>query len=175
MAYAYYCSFGVPIVTIRPFNTFGPRQSARAVIPTIITQLAKGPNVKLGALDPTRDFTYVSDTVEGLIAGLYAPDDALGETINLGTGFDISVRDTAHLIADIMEKPIVITEDVTRLRPEKSEVERLLSDNRKALKLLGWSPQLAGRDGLRVGLMRSVEWFLNSANLLRYRADIYNI
>lgn len=175
MAYAYYCSFNVPVVTIRPFNTFGPRQSARAVIPTIITQLAAGPDVKLGALDPTRDFTYVSDTAEGLIAGLEAPDEALGQVINLGTGFDISVRDTAHLIAEVMGKPIRIAEDAQRLRPEKSEVERLLSDNSKAEKLLGWSPKLAGKDGLREGLTRTAQWFLDPANLARYRADVYNV
>lgn len=175
MAYAYYCSFNVPVLTIRPFNTFGPRQSARAVIPTIITQLAKGPDVKLGALDPTRDFTYVSDTAEGLIAGLNAPDQALGQVINLGTGFDISVRDTAHLIAEVMGKPIRIAEDVQRLRPEKSEVERLLSDNGKAAQVLGWSPRLAGREGLREGLARTVDWFLNPSNLARYRADVYNV
>lgn len=175
MAYAYYCSFNVPVITIRPFNTFGPRQSARAVIPTIITQLALGPDVKLGALDPTRDFTYVSDTVEGLIAGLNAPEAGLGQVINLGTGFDISVRDTALMIADIMGKPIQIAEDAQRLRPEKSEVERLLSDNSKAKKLLGWAPKLSGAKGLREGLARSVEWFSDPANLARYRADVYNV
>lgn len=175
MAYAYHCSFGTPVVTIRPFNTFGPRQSARAVIPTIITQLAKGPAVKLGALDPTRDFTYVTDTADGLIAGLNAPDGALGQVINLGTGFDISVRDTAHLIADVMGKPIDIVEDSNRLRPQKSEVERLLSDNSKAKTLLNWAPKLAGRDGLREGLSCSAAWFLDPANLARYRSDIYNV
>jgi dTDP-glucose 4,6-dehydratase len=175
MAYAYYCSFGMPVVTIRPFNTFGPRQSARAVIPTIITQLAKGAGVRLGALDPTRDFTYVTDTVDGLIAGLNAPDEALGQVINLGTGFDISVRDTAHLIAEVMDKSIDIVEDSDRLRPQKSEVERLLSDNGKAKTLLNWTPKLAGREGLREGLARSAAWFLDPANLARYRTDIYNV
>lgn len=175
MAYAYYCSFNVPVITIRPFNTFGPRQSARAVIPTIITQLALGPNVKLGALDPTRDFTYVSDTVDGLIAGLNAPAEGMGQVINLGTGFDISIRNTALMIADIIGKPIQIAEDAQRLRPEKSEVERLLSDNGKAKKLLGWAPKFSGADGLREGLARSVEWFSDPANLARYRADVYNV
>jgi nucleoside-diphosphate-sugar epimerase len=113
--------------------------------------------------------------VDGLIAGLNAPDEALGQVINLGTGFDISVRDTAHLIAEVMGKSIDIVEDSDRLRPQKSEVERLSSDNGKAKTLLNWIPKLAGREGLREGLARSAEWFLNPSNLARYRTDIYNV
>ena len=175
LVYSYYCSFNLPVVTIRPFNTFGPRQSARAVIPTVISQLAKSPKVRLGATTPTRDFTYVGDTVDGLIAGLNADEGAIGEVINLGTGFDISVGDTARLIADIMGKPIEIETQAERLRPEKSEVQRLQSNNQKASSLMGWKPRFGGIDGLRQGLEETINWFLEPSNLSHYRADEYNV
>ena len=175
LAYSYYCSFNAPVVTIWPFNTFGPRQSARAVIPTIIAQLANSPVVRLGAITPTRDFTFVSDTVQGLVAGLNAGDSALGEVINLGTGFEISVGDTARLIAEIMGKPIEFEIQAERLRPEKSEVQRLKSDNRKAAQLLGWAPKLGDRDGLRQGLSKTIEWFLDPSIFARYRPSEYII
>ncbi len=175
MAYSYYCSFDVPVVIIRPFNTFGPRQSARAVIPTILTQLAIGSMVKLGALTPTRDFTYVSDTADGLIAGLRADDAVLGEVVNLGTGFDVSIGDLARLIADVMGKPLRIAEDIQRLRPPKSEVDRLQADNQKAKSLLGWTPRFAGRTGLKEALSLTAKWFLDPTNLARYRTDAYNV
>jgi len=175
LAYSYYCSFNLPVVTIRPFNTFGPRQSARAVIPTVISQLAKSSRVQLGAITPTRDFTYVGDTVDGLIAGLNAGEGAVGEVINLGTGFDISVGDTARLIAEIMGKPIEIETQTERLRPEKSEVQRLQSSNQKARRLMGWEPRFGGIGGLRQGLAETVEWFLKPSNLSHYRADEYNV
>lgn len=174
-AYSFFCSYDVPVVIVRPFNTFGPRQSARAVIPTIITQLAHSPIVRLGAVSPTRDLTYVKDTAAGMLAALNSSDDALGETVNLGTGYEISVGDLALLISEIMERPIEIQTDEQRFRPDKSEVERLLSDNRKAKRLLGWSPVLAGPNGLRKGLAATIEWFLDPANLSRYQPDVYGL
>lgn len=176
MAEAYWRSFQVPVVTIRPFNTFGPRQSARAVIPTVVAQLAAGRrSIKLGALHPTRDFTYVADTVAGLIAGTAAPDAALGEVVNLGTGTEIAIGDLARLIAEVMGREVEISCDAARLRPEKSEVERLLSDNRKAARLLGWTPEHAGLDGLRRGLEKTAAWFTDPANLSAYKVDAYNV
>lgn len=177
MALSFHASFDVPVVVIRPFNTYGPRQSARAVIPTIISQLANGKRrIKLGALSPTRDFSFVTDTARGLIAGLTAPaEQALGQTINLGSGFEISVRDTAQMIADVMKVDIEIEADETRLRPVNSEVERLWADNSKARQRLGWSPEFAGINGMRRGLEKTASWFTDPANLGRYKSDIYNV
>lgn len=176
MAIAFHRSFQVPVVIVRPFNTFGPRQSARAVIPTVIGQLAAGRRqIKLGALTPTRDFTYVTDTVAGLIAGATAPDAALGEVVNLGTGFEIAVGDLAALIAEAMGVEAEIVLDQQRLRPAASEVDRLLSDNRKAAGLLGWTPEHAGRDGLRRGLEKTIDWFRRPENLSGYKVDMYTV
>ena len=175
MVNSYFTSFQLPTVTIRPFNTFGPRQSARAVIPTIISQLAAGKKeIQLGALSPTRDFTYVSDTVGGFIAALNSTA-GVGEVINLGAGFEVSIADTFATIADIMGSDALVTEDPQRVRPENSEVERLFSNNRKAKELLGWQPQLAGLDGFRTGLSHTVDWFSNPENLARYRTDAYTV
>ncbi|HMM82440.1 MAG TPA: NAD-dependent 4,6-dehydratase LegB [Terrimesophilobacter sp.] len=175
MVNAYFTSFQLPTVTIRPFNTFGPRQSARAVIPTIISQMAGGKKeIQLGAVSPTRDFTYVSDTVGGFIAALDSTA-GVGEVINLGAGFEVSIADTFATIADIMGSDAIVTEDSQRVRPENSEVERLFSDNRKAKELLGWQPQLAGLDGFHTGLFHTVEWFSNPENLARYRTDAYTV
>jgi NAD dependent epimerase/dehydratase len=132
LAYSFYSSFDLPVVTVRPFNTYGPRQSARAVIPTIITQIASGQRtIKLGAISPTRDFTYIQDTVSGFIAALTS-NTGLGEVINLGSNFEISIGDTVRVIAETMNKEIEIVADVVRMRPENSEVERLWADNTKA-------------------------------------------
>lgn len=175
IAMSFYRSFGVPVTILRPFNTYGPRQSARAVIPTIITQIAKGARrIKLGALSPTRDFNYVSDTVRGFIAALKS-DAAVGEVVNIGSNYEISIGDTARLIAEVMGADIEIETDEERLRPEKSEVNRLWADNSKAEKLLGWKPQYGGRDGFKRGLTETAEWFTKPENLKRYKADIYNI
>jgi NAD dependent epimerase/dehydratase len=175
MACAFYASFGVPVVTLRPFNTYGPRQSARAVIPTIITQIASGQrSIRLGAVLPTRDFNYVGDTVTGFIAALNA-SNGFGEVVNLGSNYEISIGDTARLIGEVMGQEIEIVTDDVRLRPEKSEVERLWADNRKAAELFGWRPVYAGLDGLRRGLAETVEWFQQPANLACYKADRYNI
>ncbi|MEO5921625.1 MAG: NAD-dependent 4,6-dehydratase LegB [Pseudolysinimonas sp.] len=175
MANSFFTSFQLPVVTIRPFNTFGPRQSARAVIPTIISQIESGKkSIQLGALAPTRDFTYVSDTVGGFIAALESTAGA-GEVINLGAGFEVSIGDTFATIADIMGSDAVATEDPQRLRPSGSEVERLFSNNSKAKELLGWQPELAGLDGFRTGLAHTVEWFSDPANLARYRTELYTV
>jgi NAD dependent epimerase/dehydratase len=176
MVLSFHGSFGVPGTVIRPFNTYGPRQSARAVIPTIITQLLSGARaVRLGALHPTRDLSFVRDTARGLIAGLEAPaNHVLGEVINLGAGFEISIGELAREIAAIVGVPLALERDAERLRPEKSEVERLWSDNSKAAKLLDWRPDFAGIDGLRRGLRQTVEWFRDPANLAAYKTTIYN-
>jgi len=175
LAFSFYASFGLPVTTIRPFNTYGPRQSARAVIPTIITQIANGKReIKLGAVSPTRDFNYVADTVAGFMAALTSANGA-GEVINLGSNFEISVGDTAHAIAEAMGTTITIVTDEQRLRPEKSEVERLWAANAKAKALLGWEPAYGGRDGFLRGLGESIAWFRQPANLAAYKADIYNL
>jgi dTDP-glucose 4,6-dehydratase len=175
LAYSFYASFGLPIVIARPFNTYGPRQSARAVIPTIITQIASGARkIKLGAVTPTRDFNYVKDTVAGFIAAL-GSEAGLGEVVNLGSNFEISVGDTARLIAEIMGVEIEIETDDVRLRPQASEVERLWADNAKAEALFGWAPAFAGIEGLRRGLIETLEWFGDPHHLAAYRADRYNV
>jgi NAD dependent epimerase/dehydratase len=175
LAYSYYASFGLPVVIARPFNTYGPRQSARAVIPTIITQIANGQQqIRLGAVSPTRDFNFVKDTVAGFIAAMHN-QAGLGEVVNFGSNFEISIGDTARLIAEVMGLEIDIVTDEARLRPEKSEVERLWADNSKAAALFGWSPAFAGRDGFKRGLAETVDWFLDPSNLGAYKADRYNI
>lgn len=176
IAYSFYSSFSTPITILRPFNTYGPRQSARAVIPTIISQIASGKDtIKLGSVHPTRDFNYVEDTVSGFISALKSGDQTNGEVINIGSNFEISIGDTANLIAEIMGKKINWVTDDQRLRPEKSEVERLWASNAKAKQLLGWEPKYSGKEGFRKGLEKTIEWFLNPQNQSRYKSDIYNI
>jgi NAD dependent epimerase/dehydratase len=175
IALSFFTSFGTPVILVRPFNTYGPRQSARAVIPTIITQIANGQRqIKLGAVDPTRDFSFVADTVAGFIAALNS-EQGVGEVVNFGSNFEISIGDTARLIAEIMSTEIEIMTDHARLRPEDSEVERLWADNGKAHRLFGWKPTYGGRDGFNRGLVETVEWFRHPANLVDYKADRYNI
>ncbi|MBQ9274251.1 MAG: SDR family NAD(P)-dependent oxidoreductase [Succinivibrio sp.] len=176
LALSFYRSFELPVMVLRPFNTYGPRQSARAVIPTIITQLAKGAtSIKLGATRPTRDFSFVEDTVSGFVAALTHGTKALGEVVNLGCGFEISIGETARTIAAVMGREVNIECDEERLRPQKSEVERLLSDNAKAARLLDWRPRFGGLDGFKAGLERTVQWFTQPENLGRYKTGIYNI
>jgi NAD dependent epimerase/dehydratase len=175
LAYSFHASFDLPVVIARPFNTYGPRQSARAVIPTIITQIASGKEVlKLGAVSPTRDFNFVNDTVAGFIAALESQAGA-GEVINFGSNYEISIGDAAQLIADVLGKPVEILTDEARLRPRNSEVERLWADNQKAHKLFGWKPVYGGREGFRKGIEETIEWFLKPSNLAAYKADRYNI
>lgn len=175
IAYSYYTSFDVPVAIIRPFNTYGPRQSARAVIPTIISQIAAGAKeIKLGALSPTRDFNFITDTVNGFIC-VAASQAAIGEVINIGSGFEISIGDTARVIADTMGAPVHIVCDDARLRPEKSEVERLLACNKKARTLLGWQPEYGSLEGFARGIAITAEWFSKPENLRATRSDRYHV
>jgi dTDP-glucose 4,6-dehydratase len=175
LALSFYNAFDTPVSIIRPFNTYGPRQSARAIIPAVIAQIASGTRkIKLGALHPTRDFNFVMDTVRGF-AAVAESDKSLGEVINIGSNFEISIGDTVALIADIMGVEIEIETDQVRLRPEKSEVDRLWADNSKARDLLGWTPLYGGHEGFRRGLVETIAWFSNPVNLGRYKVDGYNI
>lgn len=175
LAHSFYTSFDVPVTIARPFNTFGPRQSARAVIPTIITQIADGAKkIQLGALSPTRDFSYVSDTCQGFIT-LMESQQGLGEVYNFGSGFEISIGDTARLIAKIMQQDVEIVADPQRVRPEKSEVDRLFACHAKAKKRLGWQPEFAGLAGFQAGMSKTVDWFLKADNRASYKSGRYNI
>lgn len=175
LAYSFYASFGLPVMIARPFNTYGPRQSARAVIPTIITQIASGKRrLSLGAVTPTRDFNYVQDTVAGFMAALES-GNGVGEVVNFGSNFEISIAETAQLIAEVMGAEIEIISDQARLRPQNSEVERLMADNTKAKRLFDWSPAYGGRQGFRRGLAETAAWFQDPANLSSYKSDRYNV
>jgi dTDP-glucose 4,6-dehydratase len=166
MAEAFRVSFDIPVVIVRPFNTFGPRQSARAVIPTIISQCLVGGTVRLGNLHPTRDLNYVANTVEGFLKAASVPA-AVGQTINLGSGQEISIGQLAELIASLTGRPMAIERDARRIRPERSEVDRLLADNARARTLLGWEPVVS----LEKGLERTIKWLRE--NLGRYHPDAY--
>jgi NAD dependent epimerase/dehydratase len=168
LAEAFHLSFGLPVVTVRPFNTFGPRQSARAIIPTIIVQCQAGGVVRLGNVYPTRDLNYVANIVEGFVLAASAPD-VIGRTINLGSNQEISIGELAQLIAGLVGQPIVIESDAQRARPSKSEVERLLADNSLARDLLGWKPLVS----LEKGLELTIAWL--QENLDRYRPNVYRI
>lgn len=175
IAMSFYLSFSTPVAIIRPFNTYGPRQSAKAVIPSIITQIATNKQkIKLGSLHPTRDFSYVTDIVRGFLM-VVESDRSLGEVINIGSNFEISIGDTVDLIAEIMNTQVEIQTDDQRIRPDKSEVERLWADNTKAKELTGWEPLYAMREGFKRGLAETIEWFTNPDNLRLYKADIYNL
>jgi NAD dependent epimerase/dehydratase len=166
IAESFHLSFGLPVVTVRPFNTFGPRQSARAVIPTIITQALNGSEIRLGNLDPTRDLSFVADTVEGFIKAAETRK-AIGETINLGSGREISIKDLAALILKLMNRDIPIALEGARLRPENSEVDRLCADNRKGKSILGWTPKYS----LEEGLTATIGWIRENSE--RYRTGVY--
>jgi len=168
IAESFHLSFGLPVVTVRPFNTFGPRQSARAVIPTIITQALNGSEIRLGNLEPTRDLNFVADTVEGFIKAAETPK-AIGETINLGSGREISIRDLAALILKLMNRDLPIALEGARVRPENSEVDRLCADSRKGQSILGWTPKYSLEDGLTA----TIEWIRENSE--RYRTGIYVI
>lgn len=175
LALSFYRSFSTPVAIIRPFNTYGPRQSARAVIPTIITQIAAGiRNIKLGALSPTRDFNYVQDTVRAFEAVLQT-EQSIGQILNAGSGYEISIGETARIIADMMGASISIECDEQRLRPKKSEVERLWADNTHLRSITGWAPVFGGVEGFRKGLEKTIQWFTNPENLRHYKSSIYNI
>ncbi len=170
IAESFYRSFDLPVVIARPFNTYGPRQSARAIIPTIITQIASGKRqIKLGDLSPTRDFNYVTDTAAGFIALAEAPC-VEGRNINIATGSEISMGDTLQLISDLMGQKVEFIVDQARLRPSKSEVNRLCGDNTLITSLTSWRP----RHSLAQGLEKTIEWFTKPENLAKYKPDIYN-
>jgi dTDP-glucose 4,6-dehydratase len=173
LALSYHASFGLPVAVLRPFNTYGPRQSLRAVIPAIITQLARGQReLRLGALHPTRDFNFVFDVAAAFACALTAPA-AIGNVVNVGSGFEISVGEVAQLIGSELQMEFQAVADESRLRPCASEVERLLAANERARELLGWAPQHAGLDGLKRGLRTTIAWFRQPANLARYRSTGY--
>jgi NAD dependent epimerase/dehydratase len=175
LAISFYRSFEAPVSILRPFNTYGPRQSARAVIPSVITQIAAGSrSLKLGALHPTRDFSFVTDTARAFEAVMNC-DASIGQVLNGGSCFEISIGDTVAAIADIMGVNVEITTDEQRLRPEKSEVERLFADNSRLMDLTGWAPLYGGLDGFKRGLMETVNWFAEPANLSAYKSDRYNV
>lgn len=171
IAMSFYNAFELPVIIARPFNTYGPRQSARAIIPTIITQIANGKKeIKLGGLTPTRDFNYVKDTCKGFIE-LANCDAAIGQEVNIASNHEISMRDTLELIANIMKAEVKFTEDEQRIRPKNSEVFRLWGDNKKIKALTGFSPSYTIEEGLR----ETVKWFLDKENLYKYKSDIYNV
>jgi dTDP-glucose 4,6-dehydratase len=174
MALAFHQSFGLPVAVLRPFNTYGPRQSARAVIPTIIGQIASGArHIKLGALTPTRDFTFVRDTARGFIQAAQC-DEAIGQVTNIGSGFEISIADTAALIARVMGAEVEIIADEKRMRPDASEVERLFAGTEAAQRLFGWAPEHGGEEGFAEGIAETAEWFKDPTNLAAYKMDRYN-
>jgi NAD dependent epimerase/dehydratase len=171
MAMSYFNAFNLPLTIARPFNTYGPRQSARAVIPTIITQIASGmKQINLGDTTPTRDFNYVADTCRGFV-DLALCDKAIGETVNIGSNYEISVGDTLSLIKELMQSDVEFITDDQRIRPTKSEVFRLWCDNSRIHALTGFKPQHDIRDGLR----RTIDWMTQPANLAKYKANIYNV
>ncbi len=175
IAMSYYSSYKLPVTILRPFNTYGPRQSIRAVIPTIIYQILKGNNsIKLGSVHPTRDFSYIDDTVTAFIRAA-KNKKANGEIINIGSNFEISIKNTVKLISNIMKKKISIEVDKKRLRPKNSEVDRLLSSNKKAKKILGWKPEYHGLNGFKKGILKTIQWFSQRKNLSIYKDDSFSL
>jgi NAD dependent epimerase/dehydratase len=172
MAMSYYNAFNIPLVIARPFNTYGPRQSARAIIPTIITQLANGKKeIKLGDLTPTRDLNFVKDTCKGFMELGKAGDKVLGQVVNIGSNFEVTMKDVFDTINEIMGTKAEVITDQERIRPEKSEVFRLWCDNKKINELTGFLPDY----NLKTGLEETVKWFTNPTNLIKYKSDIYNV
>jgi NAD dependent epimerase/dehydratase len=175
MALAFHRSFDTPITVIRPFNTYGPRQSARAVIPTVIAQLAAGEgSIRLGSVHPTRDFSFVNDTVNGFVSAI-GSERSFGEVVNLGSGFEVSIETTVQMIEEIMGVTTDVQTHEDRVRPPLSEVDRLWADTSKAKDLLGWRPVYGGLDGFRRGLEETITWFREPKNLARYKSDVYNV
>jgi UDP-glucose 4-epimerase len=172
MAESYHLSFGLPVTTLRPFNTYGPRQSARAVIPTAISQIAAGKSrIQLGDLSPTRDFNFVLDTASAFLSLVEADDDVLGRTFNAGSGREISVGDTVRLIAEVMGRDVEVVDDPARHRPARSEVQRLVCDSSELQAATSWKPEHTLEEGLRL----TAEWFCDPRNLSAYRTDRYNV
>ena len=175
MALSFWRSFQTPISVIRPFNTYGPRQSTRAVIPTIITQIASGRSkIKLGSTNPTRDFNFVEDTCKAYLA-ISKSSESIGKVINVASNFEISIGETAKMIAEVMDKSIEIETEDIRLRPKDSEVNRLYGDNNLIKKITEWEPQYSGLDGFKKGLKITSDWFSDKKNLSKYKPNIYEI
>ena len=175
MALSFWRSFQTPISVIRPFNTYGPRQSARAVIPTIITQIASGRSkIKLGLINPTRDFNFVEDTCKAYLA-ISKSSESIGKVINVASNFEISIGETAKMIAEVMNKSIEIETEDIRLRPKDSEVNRLYGDNTLIKEITDWDPQYSGLDGFKKGLEITSNWFSDKKNLSKYKPNIYEI
>ena len=173
VAHSYWSSFGVPVTTVRPFNTFGPRQSQRAFIPSVIVQMLSGAkSISLGSLSPTRDLTFVTDTAEGFLA-VAEGTGGLGEVFNMGSAFEISMGEVVDMLSGIAGRNVTVTEDPARVRPENSEVERLWSDSSKIENAFGWKPAHAGRDGLYRGLEKTYAWFRDNSNGAGYDAKRY--
>jgi len=170
LAISFYKSFGIPISIIRPFNTYGPRQSGRAIIPTIITQALEKKEIEIGSIYPTRDFLFIEDTVRGMISAINKKK-SFGEVINLGTGFEISIKNLAILIGKQIGKNIKLKHKEERKRPKKSEIERLLASNIKAKKILNWKPQYRNKAGLENGINKTINWFKNKSNLKFYKTS----
>ena len=175
IAYSFFASFDLPVTILRPFNVYGPRQSARAIIPSIITQILNGKDViELGSLFPTRDFTFVLDTVRGFIAAANS-DNGVGEVINLSSDFEISIGELVALISKTIGKEVTVVSSEERMRPKNSEVHRLWGDNKKAYELLGWKPVHAGHRGLEDGIMKTIEWFTKEENFKSFKPHLYNV
>ncbi|SDO95922.1 NAD-dependent 4,6-dehydratase LegB [Clostridium gasigenes] len=171
LAESFYRSFSLPVTIVRPFNTYGPRQSARAIIPTIITQLLSGVNeINLGSLNPTRDFNFVLDTVKGF-EEIWKSNKTIGEEINIASGIEISIEDLVKKLINIINPNAIILEDNTRIRPEKSEVNRLLGSNKKLKELTSWQSEYS----LEQGLLKTIEWFKKDGHLSKYKTNLYNI
>ena len=173
IALSYHKSFNVPVSILRPFNTFGPRQSLRAIIPTIVTQALNKKIIKLGSLYPTRDLTYIDDTTDAFIAALNKKKD-IGEIINIGSGFEISIKNLVTRISKIIGRKLSIQQESLRERPKKSEVDRLKANTKKAKKLLNWSPKLATKSAFNNSLKKTINWFSQKENLNQYKIDVLN-
>lgn len=175
LALSFYYSFSTPVSIIRPFNTYGPRQSCRAVIPTVITQIAAGKDeIRLGSLHPTRDFSFVEDTVEGFIS-IARSDQSIGKVINIGSNFEISIGEVVDLISNMMGKKIKIVNEDQRVRPVNSEVERLFAKIEKAKTITDWAPTFHGYDGFKLGLQKTIDWYMNTSNRKYFKSETYNI
>ncbi len=174
LALSYYYSFNLPITILRPFNTFGPRQSMRAVIPTIIGQVLNSNKINIGNLKPTRDFTFVTDTAEAFSKAL-ASNNTNGEIINIGSNFEISIKEIIQMVALVTNRKVTINKDSNRIRPKSSEVDRLICSNKKAKKILKWKPSYNGKSGFKRALEETIDWFSRKENLKLYKSNIYNV
>ena len=171
LANSFYSSYGTPVVTLRPFNTYGPRQSLRAIIPTTISQVVSGvKEIKLGSLNPTRDFTYISDTVSAYLKTIKSKK-IIGKTINIGAGYEISIKNLVNLILKEANRDIKVVLEKNRVRPKNSEVNRLCCSNKLAKKLLNWTPKYNGKKGLKIGIKKTIEWFSKPENIKKYKSQ----